>query len=112
MTHYNDVVDLEQATHRHYSQVVTATDSNEVDICSSLRAQVRILLVSLFESLYTHFPPSTGRQVQKLKEECQDIGKKVEKQNSICHDIFHSNVFDICRSITIDRGERASSLSF
>ena len=38
----------------HYSQVVTAVDSNLSNINSSSRAQVRILLVSLFTPFTTN----------------------------------------------------------
>ena len=38
---------IDSVSTRRYSQVVTATDSNYLIICSSLRAQVQILLASL-----------------------------------------------------------------
>ena len=52
---------------RHYSQVVTATDSNNA-ICSSLRAQVQILLVSSF-LIYpraSSYDPTLRDQIQGM----------------------------------------------
>lgn len=57
--HYYRWADLEcrdgGRSHRHYSQVVTAVDSNVFAINSSSRAQVRILLVSVLVQKATFF---------------------------------------------------------